>query len=149
MSGGNRFLARWSQLKRQAGALTEPTAAPPVEATSELPAIESLGPDADFTAFMRAEVSEALRRQALQKLFADPRFNVMDGLDVYIDDYSLSEPIAEDVLASLNQARTLFGGPEAPAEAGAPTAQGCDNLAKVAQKEPQTDESTEGEGKKG
>ena len=33
-------------------------------------------------------VDESLKRQALRKLFADPRFNVMDGLDVYIDDYT-------------------------------------------------------------
>ena len=31
---------------------------------------------------------EARRREELKKLFADPRFNTNDGLDVYVKDYS-------------------------------------------------------------
>ena len=48
------------------------------------------------------------------KLFSDPRFNVMDGLDVYIDDYTKGDPIPPELLARLEHAkRTLFGtGPQ-------------------------------------
>ena len=43
-------------------------------------------------------MGEDVRRAALKKLFSDPRFNVMDGLDVYIDDYSKTEPIPPEML---------------------------------------------------
>jgi hypothetical protein len=45
---------------------------------------------------MQPKVPDALKRQALKKLFAEPQFNVMDGLDVYVDDYSISVPIPDD-----------------------------------------------------
>jgi hypothetical protein len=50
------------------------------------------GPDSDFSAFVARGVDQAVRRGALKKLFADPHFNVMDRLDVYIDDYTQAEP---------------------------------------------------------
>jgi hypothetical protein len=43
----------------------------------------------------------------LKKLFADPHFNQMDGLDVYIDDYSKPDPMPPAFLKRLNQARIL------------------------------------------
>jgi Protein of unknown function (DUF3306) len=79
-------------------------AVPPVPAAAietPLPPVESLTIDSDFTAFLQPKVDEALKRQALKKLFADPRFNVMDGLDVYIDDYTKSDPIPPDILERL------------------------------------------------
>lgn len=72
-----------------------------------LPPIESLRPDSDFSPFMQAGVDPAIRNAALARLFADPRFNVMDGLDVYIDDYGKTEPIPPAILRGLEQARTL------------------------------------------
>jgi hypothetical protein len=45
---------------------------------------------------MQPKVPDALKRQALKKLFTQPQFNVMDGLDVYVDDYSVSVPIPDD-----------------------------------------------------
>jgi len=83
----------------------------PLEA-EPLPPVESLSFDSDFTAFMRTEVDETTRRSALRKLFSDPRFNVMDGLDVYIDDYSKPDPIAPEVVRQLVQARFLFNPPK-------------------------------------
>lgn len=74
-------------------------------AAVELPAVEELTLESDFALFMRAEVSEALRRQALKKLFADPHFNRMDGLDIYIDDYSIADPIPPAILDRLGHAR--------------------------------------------
>lgn len=117
--GKGRFLARWSRLKRAAetGAGDVPLPAGPVEAPAhavpaagptDLPAPETLTLESDFTAFLKEEVGEALRRQALKKLFNDPHFNVMDGLDIYIDDYSVSEPIPPDVLAQLRHAREML-----------------------------------------
>ena len=44
---------------------------------------------------------------ALKKLFADPHFNRMDGLDIYIDDYTKPDPMPRAMLARLNQSRLL------------------------------------------
>jgi len=80
-------------------ATTATTAPAPVE----LPPVDSLTFDSDFTAFLRPEVDADLKRAALKQLFRDPRFNVMDGLDTYIDDYTKADPIPEDMLAGLMQ----------------------------------------------
>ena len=79
---------------------------PPAEATPPLPPVESLTIDSDFTAFLQPQVDERLKRQALKKLFRDPHFNVMDGLDIYIDDYSKPDPIPPDVVRQLVQGAT-------------------------------------------
>ena len=77
-----------------------------------LPPVESLTFDSDFTAFMQSGIDDNVRRSALRKLLRDPRFNVMDGLDVYIDDYSKPDPIPPEMLQSLVQARYLFDPPK-------------------------------------
>ncbi|HUP98533.1 MAG TPA: DUF3306 domain-containing protein [Usitatibacter sp.] len=128
MSDDN-FLSRWSRRKiasrAGAGRPTEdaapmpmgtPSPAPtrtasPVPAEEQppqpLPPLESLTPESDFSPFMKAEVDPATRRQALKTLFEDPRFNVMDGLDVYIDDYSKPDPLPEGWLEKMNQVARL------------------------------------------
>lgn len=90
-----------------------PTAAPkPTAAAESLPPVDTLTFDADFAAFMRPDVDTSLRRAALKKLFSDPRFNVMDGLDVYIDDYAKADPIDAETVRGLVQARYLFDPPK-------------------------------------
>ena len=74
----------------------------------QLPPLESLTPASDFTPFLHPAVGEDVRRAALKTLFSDPHFNVMDGLDVYIDDYSKPDPIPAAMLASLKQARRIL-----------------------------------------
>ncbi len=82
-----------------------------------MPPVESLTIDSDFTAFLQPQVDESVKRQALKKLFADPRFNVMDGLDIYIGDYTKSEPIPPDVLERLMRTFTFNPPvPDAPAK---------------------------------
>ncbi|MBL8482509.1 MAG: DUF3306 domain-containing protein [Rhodocyclaceae bacterium] len=116
MSGGESFFGRWSRLKRAAGELP----ANPAEAAPALPLPdpETLGFDDDFRAFLRREVEEGVRRVALKKLFHSPQFNVMDGLDVYIDDYSIASPLDAATLRQIEHARELVFG-ERPAEAAA------------------------------
>ena len=63
--------------------------------------------DSDFTPFMSRDVSAAVRNAAMKKLFADPHFNIMDGLDTYIDDYSKFVPLPESVLRQMNGAKFL------------------------------------------
>lgn len=77
------------------------------QSTEELPSLENLTPDSDFSPFMRKEVDQDTRRAALKTLFKDPRFNVQDGLDVYIDDYSKPDPMPVEWLAKLASAKFL------------------------------------------
>ena len=81
-------------------------------AAGALPPVETLTFDSDFTAFLQPKVDEALKRNALRTLFRDPRFNVMDGLDVYIDDYSKPDPISAEMVRALVQARHIFDPPQ-------------------------------------
>jgi hypothetical protein len=107
------FLQRWSRRKHAAAAA--PRAASP-EPPPSLPTLEGMTFESDFKAFMHAKVDESLRRAALQKLFSDPRFNVMDGLDIYIGDYSIEDPVPPALLAQLEHARTTLLGPAAERE---------------------------------
>ena len=107
------FLSRWSRLKQEAHDQPPQTKAPekavdPKEPPPELPPVEKLTFDSDYRAFFHPKVDEDVRRAALKKLFSDPRFNVMDGLDVYIDDYSKTEPIPPAMLAGLRQAQKIL-----------------------------------------
>ena len=98
------FVSRWSRRKQQSraeAAAPTPPAAPAEPPLPELPPLASLTPESDFSLFMHPKVDDALRRTALKTLFRDPRYNVMDGLDIYIDDYSVFEPITPDMLAKL------------------------------------------------
>jgi hypothetical protein len=112
--GEEGFLGRWSRRKTEAREAPpeDVTPAPPrvdaEKAAPQLPPIDELTLDSDFSGFFHPEVDEDLRRSALHKLFSDPHFNVMDGLDTYIDDYSKSEPIPAAMLASLKQAQRIL-----------------------------------------
>ncbi|GAB3768388.1 DUF3306 domain-containing protein [Ramlibacter monticola] len=68
---------------------------------------QSLTKDSDFTRFTKPDVAPEVRTAALKKLFADPHFNVMDGLDVYIDDYSKPDPLPPEMLRKLSSAKFL------------------------------------------
>ena len=62
----------------------------------ELPSIESLNEDSDYSAFMNEGVPEDLRRLALRKLWhLIPEFP--DGLDDYDDDYTIAEMVDEAI----------------------------------------------------
>lgn len=118
-------LSRWSRLKRSGGeAVAPPTpdAVTPVEALDaggqsattelELPPISAISLAEDFTPFMQAKVPQALKQQALKALFREPHFNVMDGLDTYIDDYTVFEPITPEVMATLSSWKTIMNPPQ-------------------------------------
>jgi hypothetical protein len=101
-----KFLDRWSRLKRE-------TEQPPEQKEEAVPApalppVEELTPESDFSGFMHPKVEEALRRVALKKLFRDPHFNAPDPFEPFSGDWTVGEPISEEMLASLNQARTLL-----------------------------------------
>ena len=69
--------------------------------------VKALTKDSDFKPFMSQNVGVDVRNAAMKKLFADPYFNVMDGLDIYIDDYSKSDPIPEAMLRAMTSSKFL------------------------------------------
>lgn len=138
-AGDESFLGRWSRRKRaepeqrqdedakvssvaaaqraaddagnQPG---EPSRNDPAAPPADLPKIEDLTPASDYRRFMQPDVPRASRNAAMKKLFTDPHFNVMDGLDTYIDDYTKEDPIPLEMLRDLAQSRMLklFDEPE-------------------------------------
>jgi hypothetical protein len=128
------FLGRWS--RRKAGLEPEgldgaapelkpkvaPTTAPQdkktIESASTPAEEETLPPtleDAesidrfapDFSSFMKPNVDPAVQQVAMKKLFSDPHFNIMDRLDIYIDDYSIPDPIPMEMLKRMVQSESL------------------------------------------
>lgn len=134
MSGERQgFFSRWSQRKaevRQAEAAAQkPVAPPPAPALAEQPVaappaqqpppepaapntpsladVQALAPGEEVSRFMQRGVDPQVKNAAMKKLFADPHFNVMDGLDTYIDDYSQPDPIPPAMLRQLVQGEFL------------------------------------------
>ncbi len=85
---------------------TAPAAAP-AEPPPTLDDVAQLTPESDFSRFVARDVPSSVRNAAVKKLFADPHFNVMDGLDIYIDDYTQGSPLAEADLARMVGAKFL------------------------------------------
>ena len=128
--GADGFLARWS--RRKSG-LAEPVDAEmkhpslpavvpvPVAAIAEAEAeaepepvalptladVAALTRDSDYSRFVVTGVDPGVRNAAMKKLFSDPHFNVMDGLDTYIDDYGKPDPIPLSMLRHMNQSAVL------------------------------------------
>ncbi|HLQ86175.1 MAG TPA: DUF3306 domain-containing protein [Salinisphaeraceae bacterium] len=73
----------------------------PEPGDEDMPALDSLGPDSDFSAFFSSRVSEQLRQAALKRLFQQPQFNVTDGLDDYCEDYRNFKPLGEVITADM------------------------------------------------
>ncbi len=130
------FLGRWSRRKldlKEGKPVEEPPALKPVASdgavtAAEAPAVaepptpaapteapppptledaQALTPDSDFARFISPDVAPEVKNAAMKKLFADPHFNVMDRMDVYIDDYSQPDPMPESMLRSLASAEFL------------------------------------------
>jgi hypothetical protein len=71
----------------------------------EAESIDRFAPD--FSAFMKPNVDPAVQQAAMKKLFSDPHFNIMDRLDIYIDDYSIPDPIPMEMLKRMVQSESL------------------------------------------
>jgi Protein of unknown function (DUF3306) len=142
---GDNFFSRWSRRKVQvrsgepapepdppaaaapAAVVPAAVAAPaPAQSVATAPApppptledTEALTPASDFSRFVAKDVSPEVRNAAVKKLFADPHFNVMDGLDIYIDDYSKPSPLSAADMAKMVSAQflKLVEDPEEPAK---------------------------------
>lgn len=85
-------------------------ATPEAETVAPPPTLEeaqALHPQSDFKRFVAVDVDPQVRNAAMKKLFADPHFNVMDGLDIYIDDYSKPDPLPQSMLRKMASAQFL------------------------------------------
>ena len=109
------FFSRWSRRRQEATSepaqASAPAAAPAPPEDLPPPTLDDvagLTHDADFRRFVAPGVDETVRRSAMKKLFTDPHFNVMDGLDIYIDDYNKFEPLPAAMLAMLLHAKPLL-----------------------------------------
>ena len=127
------FLGRWSRRKQEVRAAeaaveektlpaVEPVPAPAPLAEAAAPVaegeqdtappltladVDALDIGSDFKPFLTKEVAPEVKNAAFRKLFADPHFNVMDGLDTYIDDYAKPSPLPDSVLRQMASAKFL------------------------------------------
>lgn len=118
------FLGRWSRRKTEArepqpapadpaaetvpGApSTEPVPAPtmedeiPPKTDADMPPIESIDEQSDISDFFSPGVSDALRQAALHKLFRLPKFNVVDALDDYNEDFTTFAALGDIITADM------------------------------------------------
>jgi hypothetical protein len=94
------------QDKKTIESASTPAEAEPLPPTLEdAESIDRFAPD--FSAFMKPNVDPAVQQAAMKKLFSDPHFNIMDRLDIYIDDYSIPDPIPMAVLKRMVQSESL------------------------------------------
>ena len=115
-------LSRWSRRKQESAKISPVVEQAPVEVAeagltaplvdevaqepipltdADMPDIESLAEDSDFTGFMSPGVSDELRNLALRKLFHAPVFNIRDGLDEYDEDYTSFEKLGDIVTCDM------------------------------------------------
>jgi len=73
----------------------------PILTDADMPPIESLNENSDFSAFMSSGVSDELRNLALRKMFQAPSFNIRDGLDEYDEDYTFFEKLGDIVTCDM------------------------------------------------
>ena len=95
-----------------ASAVPVPTQAPPAALPEPVPLptmqdVALLTRSSDYSRFVGPGVDSGVSNAAMKKLFSDPHFNVMDGLDTYIDDYGKPDPIPMSMLRQMNQAKFL------------------------------------------
>jgi hypothetical protein len=102
------FFARWA--KQPAVAMPPAAEVEPAEALPPptLDDAAALTLTSDFKPFLAHGVDESVKRAALKKLFADPQFNVMDGLDTYIEDFNSFVPMTAEMVAALNHGKLLL-----------------------------------------
>ncbi len=88
------------------------------DAAPDLPPVDGLDKDSDYTPFLGDGVPEKLARAAMRKLWrSDPIFAFRDGLDDYDEDYTIVETIAKALTSKAGKAKA--GAKKAKAKAGA------------------------------
>jgi hypothetical protein len=73
----------------------------PALTDADMPPLDTLTADSDYTGFLSEQVSETLRKAALRKLFHGASFNITDGLDEYADDFTTFEALGDIITADM------------------------------------------------
>lgn len=129
------FISRWSRRKHETKHPIDESAEVENEATElnlqdeesrapvkmlcdeDMPDIETLTDNSDYTDFLSPGVSEALRKLALRKLFHSEVFNIRDGLDEYDGDYTHFEKLGSIVTSDMKHQLEMEARREAEREA--------------------------------
>ena len=114
MRESRSFYARWSRRKLESKTDSDVVdnsvsterdvdeeSAVPALTDADMPALETLHDDSDYSGFLSPEVSDKLREVALRKLFHGKAFNIVDGLDDYDDDFITALPLGDIVTADM------------------------------------------------
>jgi len=145
------FLRRWSRRKaaeEENANKSEPTSASepvesepeqqPLKTDADMPPVESIDESTDMRDFFSPEVSDNLRQAALRKLFHLPKFNIVDGLDDYDDDFTTFAPLGDIITADMRHQMEL----EKERQAAAKEAEGAsEETVEAAETIVQTDKS--------
>jgi Protein of unknown function (DUF3306) len=141
----SNFFKRWSDLKQHQTPTKQAPTVPEVEINIQqetiglqelksepvvdpayqgptLEDVEKLQPDSDFSSFTGGGVKDEVHQAAMKKLFTDPHYNIMDGLDIYIDDYSIESPMPPGMLEKMVQSSMLGFFKKPTEEESTPTA---------------------------
>ncbi|OOZ15613.1 hypothetical protein BOW35_04015 [Solemya velum gill symbiont] len=92
-------LVETGDIEQQPEEIAEAEEALPTD--EDMPPIESLTADSDFSPFMSPKVSEGLRKLALRKLFHSPEFNFISELDEYAEDFTKFELLGDIVTSDM------------------------------------------------
>ena len=88
------------------------------DAAKDLPPVDGLDKDSDYTPFLEKGVPEKLARAAMRKLWrSDPIFAFRDGLDDYDEDFTIIETIAKAVTSKAGKAKAKAKKAKAKAKA--------------------------------
>jgi hypothetical protein len=79
----------------------QPAPEPRELSDADMPPLESLHADSDYSLFLSRGVSPELRQAALRQLFRQPKFNVETCLDDFQDDYLNFQPLGDIVTADM------------------------------------------------
>ena len=99
----------------------------------DMPPLDSLGEDSDYSGFLSPGVSEGLRRRALRKLFSSAVFNVPDGLDDYDDDFTTFAALGDIVTSDMKHQAEMEAERAKQARAGTEPAAGREDEARQAE----------------
>lgn len=140
-AGGEPFLSRWSR-RKQAAKAQEPEAVPPppppeqpsapAPPPPDLPPVESLGKESDYSAFLKDGVPRELKQAALQRLWqSDPALMAPEIMDLHMGDYAT--PAGEVVRTAWRLGKGVLDAAELAAEQDAEQAAEQDEQAKADQ----------------
>jgi len=98
---GQPPVATASGVPEPAGSGDPPAPAEPEITDADMPTLESLDQDSDYSPFLSRGVSAELRQKALRQLFRQPKFNVETCLDDFQDDYLNFQPLGDIVTCDM------------------------------------------------